>query len=91
VLGEHYRGELSLHPEQVNDLLRLTGERGGELAPRLGLPSDASPADLRAAAIAASRRWAGASQIGRNHTAAKKLTRICDAIHHQVRNAPNAG
>jgi hypothetical protein len=91
VLGEHYRGELRLRPDQVDDLLRLTGEHGGDLAARLGLPLGASQADLRAAAIAASRRWTAASSTGRNHSAAMKLTRICDAIHHQVRIAANAG
>jgi Dynamin family len=91
VLGEYYRGELSLYPEQVDDLLRLTGERGGDLAARLGLPPGASQAELLAAAIAASRRWAATAQTGRNHSAATKLTRICDAIQHQVRNTANVG
>lgn len=89
VLGEYYRGALRLRPDQVDDVLRLTGERGGDLAARLGLPPGASPADLREAAIAASRRWAAASRTGRNQTAARMMTRICDAIQHQVRSVPH--
>lgn len=84
VLGEFYRGELNLSQDQAADLLRLTGERGGGLAARLGMPPDASRADLRAAAVAASNRWAVMSRAGRNQSAAEKLTRICDAIQHQI-------
>lgn len=85
VLGALYRGELDLSPEQRADLLRLTGERGGTLAARLGLPPDASAAELRAAAIAASQRWAAVSRTGRHRSVVQMIVRICDAIQHQAR------
>jgi hypothetical protein len=85
VLGQFYRRELSLAPGQVGDLLRLTGERGGGLAARLGLPAEASPGELRQAAVSASRRWAAAAWAGPNRSAAEKMVRICDAIQHQAR------
>jgi hypothetical protein len=86
VLGEFYRGELSLDPGEVEDLLRLTGERGGGLPARLGVPVGGSQRDLREAAAAASRRWSAAARDGRNRSAAEKMTRVCDALQYAVRS-----
>jgi hypothetical protein len=91
VLGEYYRGELKLGPDQAADLLRLTGERGGDLVARLGLPPGSSPADLRAAADAAAYRWAKVAWTGRNQAAAQMMTRICDAIQRQARTGTYDG
>lgn len=85
VLGEYYRNEMTLGEDQIDDLLRLTGECGGCLPARLGLPPGASSQQLRAAAAAAARRWAAVSWGGRNQAVAQMMTRIIDAIQHQLR------
>ena len=86
VLGRHYRNELMLTPAQTDDILRLTGERGGSLAARLGLPDDAAPADLRAAAVALAGRWArhAAASSGRTQRTAEDLLRSCDSLIKEV-------
>ncbi|GAB7106635.1 dynamin family protein [Streptomyces phaeofaciens JCM 4814] len=86
VLGLYYRGEWRPRPAQTRDLLHLTGERGPALADRLGLPSDASPAELRTAAVALSARWAAAS-AGSGLAAGNAiatLQRACDEILHTL-------
>lgn len=84
VLGRFYRRELSLDPGQTDDLLRLTGERGGGLAARLGLPAGASPGELQQAAVAAAHRWASPAATGGNASGAEELKRILDAIQVQL-------
>jgi len=88
VLGELYRGGLKLRADQVDDLLRLTGERGGTLPARLGLPADASRASLRRAATEAGERWSAEARAGQSSDAAEKMTRICDAIQYQIQAWP---
>lgn len=81
VLGRHYRGQLRLTPAEVEDLLRLSGERGMDPAARLGLPSTASRAQLRAAAVAAGQRWSRIGGRGMATTnAAAALARACDEL-----------
>lgn len=87
VLGRHYRGELKLTPSQVEDLLRLTGERGLSPAARLDLPATASRAQLRDAAVAASQRWSRVTVGGRGLAttqAATDLVRACDELIHDL-------
>jgi hypothetical protein len=57
ILLELRAGEISLPEERAAELDLLMGGAGHEPATRLGLPDDASPAQVRDAAMAALTRW----------------------------------
>jgi hypothetical protein len=76
--------EAGLSAEETADAERLLGTEGTNPSARLGLPSGAEPAELRAAALAAADRWrekaahplASPSMV----EAAAVLTRTCEGI-----------
>ena len=57
VLGQLRAGHTELPDEAGMEAERLLGGAGGQIPARLGLPQDAPRAELRAAALAALRRW----------------------------------
>ncbi|MGE0170978.1 dynamin family protein [Nocardioides sp.] len=65
VLRTHYEGRLGdLSASDVDDLLRITGERGASPAARLGLPPGTPVEELRAQGRDGLRRWAELDVIG---------------------------
>ncbi|WP_298798353.1 dynamin family protein [uncultured Pseudonocardia sp.] len=65
VLRAHYEGRLrDLSDSDIDDLLRITGERGASPAARLNLPPGTPVEELRAQARVGLRRWAELDVIG---------------------------
>ncbi|MCX4762007.1 dynamin family protein [Streptomyces sp. NBC_01275] len=88
VLSAYYRDELRLSPAETDELLRITGEYGTSLPSRLGLPQDAAPHELRAAALARVHRWARREQdptLDRpSLQAVRAVRRGCERLLHAV-------
>ncbi|GLY25531.1 dynamin family protein [Micromonospora sp. NBRC 101691] len=61
-LGRYYNGEFGLVDEEVDTLLRVTGEHGLDAASRVGLPPTATAGDIARAARAAAGWWAAQLQ-----------------------------
>lgn len=57
-LARYYNGELRLEDAELTALQQVTGEFGRGHAARLGLPADASPAEIEVAARSAVEHWA---------------------------------
>lgn len=57
LLEKHYSGRVSFNPNELDDLLLLTGERGGSCANRLGLTESASPQEMLDVAQARAGYW----------------------------------
>ncbi len=57
-LAAYYQGGLHLSDQEVRELLAVTGEYGTSWAARLGLPEQASAAELEAAARRLAAAWA---------------------------------
>ncbi|MEO3788020.1 dynamin family protein [Actinocorallia sp. B10E7] len=91
ILAEYYNGELTFTADEVEELLRVTGEHGVGLATRLGLSGTASPADLVAAADARIKAWAVRSQDPllerRMADAARRILRTYDRLAHRAEQA----
>ncbi|WP_345122388.1 dynamin family protein [Dactylosporangium darangshiense] len=91
VLAEHYLGRIGFSPEEVADLLRVTGEYGVSCAARLGLPDATPVAELDAAASARISAWARREQdpMLDRHTARAAYTvrRSYERVAFRVRRA----
>ena len=76
VLRDFYADRIHLAPDEVTDLLNVTGERGHQLADRLGLP----PGTQGQVALEAARRrlshWAGATEDPFNDQATRNAARV---------------
>ncbi|MGH3897661.1 MAG: hypothetical protein ACRDTA_05285, partial [Pseudonocardiaceae bacterium] len=91
VLQHHYDGRLGLSAQQVTELLRVTGEHGQHITARLGLPAQASVAEM---AEHARHRLAYWSQTAADPTAdggsrevSRLLQRSYERILHHIERA----
>jgi hypothetical protein len=93
VLRDFYADRIHLAPDEVSDLLNVTGERGHELTDKLGLP----PGIQAPAALEAARRrlshWAGATEDPFNDqatcNAARVIRRSYDYLISDIRGTRN--
>jgi hypothetical protein len=91
-LSAHYRGGLTgLSPDEVRQLLEVTGELGTHCAARLALPAEASLGDMNAAVQERIRYWATRANDPildrRSRQVARIIQRSYDGIAERVRLA----
>lgn len=72
ILLELRGGELSLNAERSAELDQLMGGSGHDTCARLGLPEDASDAEVRRTAVAALEKWQGVER----HPLSNRVTQI---------------
>jgi 50S ribosome-binding GTPase len=84
LLNAHRAGLMRLRPEEAEELERLLGADGPDVAARLGLPADAYPTDLRSAAQEAMARWQTRAENPLSSReasdAARVLVRTCEGM-----------
>jgi hypothetical protein len=92
VLSAYYNDELELTAAEAEELLRVTGEYGVTPADRLGLPAEATAAELATAARRRVAAWSARildPTIGRRTaTAARRILRSYDRLTAQLTKAP---
>jgi Dynamin family len=91
-LSAHYRGALTdFRPDEVDQLLQITGERGPDCARRLGLSPDASLLLMAGTALERIRYWTKRTNDPRlerdSQQAARTLLRGYEQIAHRIRLA----
>lgn len=90
-LSAHYNDELYLAPEEVDELLRVTGEHGVGVAARLGLPVDSPLSELERVAAQRVDVWARRLQDPtldrRTRPAARVMLRSQERLAERIRAA----
>ncbi|WP_172383128.1 Hsp70 family protein [Streptomyces sp. MNP-20] len=89
LLLRHYTGRIRLSEGEAQELERVTGERGGTVAARLGLAPETAPAALERAVLERLAHWNGPRppQEPGGRTVAHVLKRRYDEVYHRLRRA----
>ncbi|WP_066956319.1 dynamin family protein [Streptomyces lushanensis] len=88
LLRRVYDGSVVLTPQELSQVLRVTGEYGDSPAARLALPADSGPSSLVSAALREQRHWAGvdldAARGAATAEAARTVRRSYDLLLNRI-------
>jgi hypothetical protein len=91
VLAAHYRRELALRPEEADEILAVTGERGTSAPARLGKPPATPAPELAEAARSRARLWrrraASPVEDGARRRAMRTIVRSYDMLAEEIDEA----